>query len=72
MQWESCINNLLSHCTPGKDKVTQAHISVQKSVQAEFSKALDILWVRELRRFCQNEVESEDFATLFDPLIKYL
>lgn len=42
---------------------------MQKPVQDEYSKALEILWLRELRRFCQEAVEAEDFAVRFGQLI---
>jgi hypothetical protein len=56
---------MLDYCTVGKDDVTRASHSVHKTVQKNFIEALVIWWTRELRRFCQNAVSSEDFAERF-------
>lgn len=47
--------------------MTKAHISLQKKVQGRFSEAVELLWVMEIRRFCQNAITDDDFTERFVP-----
>jgi hypothetical protein len=61
--WEGYIRSLIENrATVQKDKETLAWISIDERVQQDFANALGLLFIREVRRYCQEAVKSEDFV----------